>query len=343
MSENPIIMTADGVEIEAVSVREPEPAPEAERLAGLPTCEGHRFDIGDPSWQQHLTEHGYCVVKGVADGQQLATARALFWDDIETAKPGVRRGDAATWRQWNVDLRGIVSGSIAQGAGAWYVRGLPRVREAFAQIWGDEDLIVSMDCVLVWRPWWGAASCGVLPQTEGLHLDQNPVSKPDRECVQGMVPLYDVDRRTGGLAVVPGSHAGRSREWRRHFAGKGDWCPVPWGDPLHGAERLVVAEAGDLILWDSRTVHGGVVGPGGGAPAEADGAPRLARLTQTVAMVPRARASAGCLAARRRGFASGVTFNHSPHEAGSSTGTVLCLRRQGHVPPALTPAQEALI
>ena len=120
----------------------------------------------------------------------------------------MRRGDATTWRQWHVDLRGIVSGSIAQGAGAWYVRGLPRVKQAFAQIWGDEDLIVSMDCVLVWRPWRGAAGCRVLPQTEGLHLDQNPLSKPHRECVQGMVPMHRVDHRTGGLAVVPGSHVG---------------------------------------------------------------------------------------------------------------------------------------
>ena len=136
---------------------------------------------------------------------------------------------------------------------------------------------------------------------------------------------------------------GQSREWRQQFAGKGDWCPVPWGDPLHGSERLVVAEAGDLILWDGRTVHGGVVGLGEDEPAEADGAPRLARLMQTVAMVPRSRASAGCLEARRRGFASGITFNHSPHEAGSSNGTVFCLKRKGHVPPGLTPAQEALI
>ena len=157
-----------------------------------------------------------------------------------------------------------------------------------------------------------------------------------------MVPLYPVNTNSGGLAVVPGSHTNMDREWRRQFAGKGDWCPMPSGDPVHGTERLVVAEAGDLILWDARTVHGGIVGPGEDTTA-ADGTPALARLSQTVSMVPRSRASAGCLAARRQGFAAGVTFNHSPHEAGNSTGTVFCLKRRGYVPPELTPDQEALL
>ena len=46
----------------------------------------------------------------------------------------------------------------------------------------------------------------------------------------------------------------------------------------------MTAEPGDLILWDSRTVHGGLVGPGEDTTA-ADGTPALARLSQTVSMV----------------------------------------------------------
>jgi hypothetical protein len=326
-----------------------------------PTCSGHRFEIGDPAWQLHLAEHGYCVVKTVADEPQLHKGRALFWDGIEGLHPGVCRNDASTWRLgppppaaasagstaphrvgWALDFRGLVSGSLAQGAGAWHVRGLPRVKEAFAKIWQADDLIVSLDCVLIWRPWAGGASCGPPPQTEGLHLDQNPWSKPELECVQGMVPMYDVTAQTGGLAVVPDSHTGESEAWRRQFAGKGDWCPLPARDDMHGTEHLVVAEAGDLILWDARTVHGGVIGPGEDTVAE-DGMPCLARLTQTVSMVPRSLASAECLQARRDGFAAGQTFNHSPHEAGSSAGTVYSRRQRDHTPPELTAEQEALL
>lgn len=321
--------------------------------AQLAVCTGHRFDIGDPAWQSHLAEQGFCVIKGVADEGQVCTGRALFWDDIEASNPSVRRDDVDTWksrgdasvaehRRWMLSSTGLVSGSLAQGAGSWHIRGLPLVKQAFSQIWEDEDLIVSMDCALIWRPWAGRTDCGVLPRTEGLHLDQNPYSKPERECVQGMVPLYDVTPVTGGLAVIPGSHVDKSPAWCKQFAGQGDWCPLSWDDPMQGTERLVVAAAGDLILWDARTVHGGVVGPGEDTTA-ADGTPALARLTQTVSMTPRSRASKACLKARRDGFAAGITFNHSPHESGVSSGTVRSKRRKDFVPPQLTEQQAALI
>ncbi len=113
-----------------------------------------------------------------------------------------------------------------------------------------------------------------------------------------------------------------------------------------------MARAGDLILWDSRTVHGGKVGTGLPVPADLAGAAvSLPRLTQTVyvgarahpfsalcllclstitlrslpsvvvvvaalysCMTPRARASAEVLTARREGFARGAGFTHVPHE-----------------------------
>jgi len=237
---------------------------------------------------------------------------------------------------------GLVSGSLAQGAGAWHVRGLPLIKQAFAQIWEDQDLIVSMDCALIWRPWAGKNDCGVVPRTEGMHLDQNPYSKPERECVQGMVPLYGVTPGTGGLAVIPGSHLDKDKDWCKQFAGWGDWCPLPQDDLMQGTEQLVVAAAGDLILWDGRTLHGGVVGPGEDTTA-VDGTPELARLTQTVSMVPRSRASEACLKARRDGFETGITFNHRPHESGGGSGTVFCKRRKGFTPPELTPEQSALL
>lgn len=49
---------------------------------------------------------------------------------------------------------------------------------------------------------------------------------------------------------------------------------------------LLLAEPGDLILWDSRTIHGGHVGTGA---AEAND--ELARMSVTVCMVPRSRAT----------------------------------------------------
>ena len=41
---------------------------------------------------------------------------------------------------------------------------------------------------------------------ERLHCDQNPITKPGFHCVQGMIPLVDVQRSVGGLQLVPGTH-----------------------------------------------------------------------------------------------------------------------------------------
>lgn len=46
----------------------------------------------------------------------------------------------------------------------------------------------------------------------------------------------------------------------------GDFAIIPKSlkenEVLKGKNKLVKAKAGDFILWDSRTIHGGIVGPG---------------------------------------------------------------------------------
>merc|ERR1712066_587650 len=128
-----------------------------------------------------------------------------------------------------------------------------------------------------------------------------------------------------------------------HLERRGDWCPLyrDEGDAL-----LLLAEPGDLILWDSRTIHGGVVGTGDiGVSGEAlEALPaELARLSVTVAMTPRSWASDLVQLARVKGFKKGENFNHSPHEAGTSTGTVPARPQRGFKPPELTPAQRSLL
>ena len=138
------------------------------------------------------------------------------------------------------------------------------MKSAFSQIWDEDELVVSMDAMLIWKPWW--LNERWRPKTEGLHLDQNPFHKRDLCSVQGMVILFPVTEAVGGLEVVPRSHLEASKDAYRERYPKmkngGDWCVLEKKDPLQGTGKLLLAEPGDLIIWDSRTVHGGVVGPG---------------------------------------------------------------------------------
>merc|ERR1712096_17872 len=70
---------------------------------------------------------------------------------------------------------------------------------------------------------------------------------------------------------------------------------------------------------------------------------RLARMSVTVAMTERSRATKKILAQRRRGFRRGVCFNHTPHEGGSSSGTIRAPVRRSYKPCSLSHAQEMLL
>merc|ERR1712125_86295 len=121
----------------------------------------------------------------------------------------------------------------------------------------------------------------------------------------------------------------------------GDWCPC---DDYELKQKAILLHAapGDLILWDARTVHGGLVGTGKLDQRQTKPTD-LARLSVTVSMSPRSWASDFVQKRRRDGFKKGESFNHVPHEAGTSNGTVRAPVSRGFQPPMLTDAQRALL
>eukprot|EP00656_Telonema_subtile_P008249 TRINITY_DN13861_c0_g1_i2.p2 TRINITY_DN13861_c0_g1~~TRINITY_DN13861_c0_g1_i2.p2 ORF type:complete len:193 (-),score=36.38 TRINITY_DN13861_c0_g1_i2:113-691(-) len=134
------------------------------------------------------------------------------------------------------------------------------------------------------------------------------------------------DRSTGGLVVLPGSHHQHEAMCARASAvpEQGDFVVVPPNDPvLHagGPARFVCAAAGDMILWDSRTVHCNTPAPAAlagalGASAEdasPDGGWQLIRQVGYVCMTPKSLASTEVLEARREGFVNNVSCSHWPH------------------------------
>jgi hypothetical protein len=150
-------------------------ANEATSSASQPPCAADgidRFDVLDDRWLQHLHEKGYVVISEVMSIEQLVSTRSQIWDGIEATSPGVSRTDAQSWHQWQLDRRGfLLQSSVTQGAGVWGVRSLPKIRSVFEQIWGTPALIVSMDAVIAWRPWWDGDgdgdTVGTAPKTGG--------------------------------------------------------------------------------------------------------------------------------------------------------------------------------
>ena len=338
--------------------------PDAPRSV-LPTQRrSYTFFASDaPRWLSHLEAEGFCVIKAAVAPDEASRALESFWAELIGRSDGrIIRGDPSTWLRksgWPGGGRGFL---VEKGGGchfraAWDLRVLPAIRDCFAQIWETRDLLVSMDTFIAWRPWQApGVPSEFQPVVEGLHIDQNPSIKRGRQAVQGMIPLLPVTPSTGGLAVVPRSHTQDAQDRllaaNPVWAGRGDdWCLLKGTRGLGGAPVLLEANAGDLILWDSRLVHEGQVGTGGamGADLAAAGGvgasetpvplPQLARLALTVCMTPRARATPEVLAARRAAFESGAGMTHWPHEAMQAGPDA----PPHWVPPELTPEQLSLI
>jgi hypothetical protein len=296
------------------------------------------LDTQQSEFSQYLDEHGYAVVAGVANDEQVEEAKSLMWDYLEAIpNTKVKRDDVNSWGivgDWlPSETNGILHGfGFGQSDFMWHLRLLPRVKAAFSAIWNTNDLLVSFDGGNAFRPWKYNQSW--LSDGGWYHVDQNATKTGSvgRVCVQGLVTLLTATEDTGGLVVVPGSHKEHAAMCRRSKVAKamGDFVPVPVGDPiLDRGAQLICAEAGDLILWDSRTVHCNTPALSALHPTadckkqdafcpEADSDPsakwELIRQVGYVCMTPARFASEEILLKRQEAFVNNISTSHWPHK-----------------------------
>ena len=132
-------------------------------------------------------------------------------------------------------------------------------------------------------------------------------------CVQGIINLSHAGQEDGSLVVVPGSHAliekfydtqtDRS-SWptidNRYFSEK----EMEWFAARGCGPTKVLAEPGDLIMWDSRTIHWG------GEPTDKSD---TIRTVIYAAYAPVELASEEALKEKQRVFEANGATTHWPH------------------------------
>lgn len=159
--------------------------------------------------------------------------------------------------------------------------------------------------------------------------------------MQGLVDCIGVDACGGGNTLVPRSHSAFS-QWRRDYSARVDEfggdsyfeCPV---DHVSLGSAIVPRLlAGDLLLWDSRTVHCSTAGP----PSKPPCGPGLARLVAFVCLTPSARADEAVLERRRSFVQDGVTTTHVPEEA---TSTTKMAQFYPHLAPSSAPPVRSYV
>jgi ectoine hydroxylase-related dioxygenase (phytanoyl-CoA dioxygenase family) len=196
----------------------------------------------------HWTTWGYVVVKNAVPQENVRRMVDLLWEFQE-----MDRNDPATWNKpqlrnnemTEINNAGMVE--IYNHQELWNNRQLPRVYNAFVDIWDQEDLWVTIDRANLNTPNRNARSFdGFLHWDVDTRLDPLPVS------VQGVVSLVDSDPEIGGFQCVP--ELFRTLEnWRKtQPADRNGFSP---GN--HGFELVnVQMQAGDLLIFNSLLAHG---------------------------------------------------------------------------------------
>ena len=128
--------------------------------------------------------------------------------------------------------------------------------------------------------------------------------------MQGLVTLNDVNGRTGGFCVIPGSHMHHEELLTVAANRSKNYVSVPPDSPLLKHRQVMpVCQAGDLLLWDSRTSH--CNSPAMETPTASPD--QLLRMVGYVCMTPRSLADERTIAARVKIYERGMSTSHWPH------------------------------
>ena len=243
-------------------------ATEAATLSFAAACEPGRLSAT-------LSEHGFAVVQSVVDSEMCAALvgdmKAFISSLGYPCGFGTRSAEADESR-WPNGCHGILDGfGSGHSDAAWRARLHPRVLDVFEALHGTRKLVTSFDAVCAERP---AQARRSDEASFCLHTDQNPYSARGGglDCVQGVLSLTATSERSGGTTVVPGSHKLHKQlltepptgptpalqechtlNWHELTDEQARWLTQTRGLPvLHLCTR-----PGDLVLWDSRTIHAG--------------------------------------------------------------------------------------
>lgn len=235
--------------------------------------------------------------------------RAFEW--LKSFDPSLDLDNPATWKTAKLpiqtDKNTYEHYSVVHEDFMWEARQEPGVLDAFAKVWGTDELIVSFDSLNITLPKMKE------PRAPWPHVDQAP-RKRGLHCIQGIINLSHAGPEDGSLCVMDGSSAlveeffdtqtdPATWEWKdnRYFSEEEmEWFRARGVRPVR-----VEAEPGDLILWDSRCIHWG------GEPTEKSD---TIRTVIYAAYAPAKLASEEALQEKRRVFKANGATTHWPHD-----------------------------
>ncbi|KAH8748906.1 phytanoyl-CoA dioxygenase [Hyaloscypha finlandica] len=218
-------------------------------------------------WEYDLREKGFAVVKNAIPQYRAAKYQEKAYEWLKSFGTELDFNRPETWIKENLPVQSKINTfngyCMLHEKFMWDARQEPGVLDTFAKIWGTDELLVSFDSLNITFP--NRKDVERLGAWE--HVDQSPFRR-GLHCIQGIIALSPSGPEDGGLLVYPGSHKLMDEfldtqtdksTWERIDRFAFDQSQLSWFAARGIQPEKVCAEVGDLILWDSRTIHYGSV------------------------------------------------------------------------------------
>lgn len=199
-------------------------------------------------WRKHLIEYGWSVVKINNWNDQFIND---YFSWLESCCSNFNRWDINTWTDNNLPPRlfGVIKHWLGHTHWQWKIREL--CLPIFEHIWQTKELLCSFDggCFL---PSIGNS----ITFKNWFHVDQ-PRDVDNFCSVQGIVNFVSNGANDGGLVLLENSHLVFSKYMNDHQAEGIVWGKTDITDPYLSDKQMIkiCAQAGEIILFDSRIFH----------------------------------------------------------------------------------------
>jgi len=238
-------------------------APSAISPQLTPIADEPKTKFGD--WRDDFFSDGYVVIKNAIPLERAKSYQEQIFEWLKSFGTDLDISNPETWIKENLPVQSKINTfnqyCVVHEKFMWDARMEPGVIEPFAHLWGTSDLLVSFDALNVTFP-----NRKDKPRKGRWdHIDQSPMRK-GLACAQGVINLSHAGPEEGSLVIYPGSQK-LCEEFFTTQTDSSTWDPkdsylytpteLAWFEARGCHPKKVLAEPGDLIIWDSRTIHYG--------------------------------------------------------------------------------------